>query len=508
MSYVLSSKQMKAVDKRAIEELGIPARVLMEIAGKGCADYLIEHFPEELKGRVAILHGAGNNSGDGFVIARWLKHYGVDVALVCVHKSSLTEDAAANYEICCSLKISTYIVETNEGWKWLKDSLNSCSMVIDAIFGIGFRGDLSANLSDLFRELNQVHAQRIAIDIPSGLNADTGTGDEAFEADCTLAIHAPKLGMMTANGKRKCGKLAVIPLGIPNYYNEDIHAARLVNDASHSYPIRYYNAHKGTYGHVAVIGGSLGYTGSVKMSAMAALRAGAGLVHLHSRMNVQEYYIHLPPEIMFIPIAEDDETEILRKDILELMLEWADAILIGPGLGLDSYAKTALKTVITYGDIPTVVDADAIKLIAGDASLKKEIKRKNVLLTPHWGEFCTLAKLNITALHADVFGCLQSFTAKTKSQILLKSDTTIFSDNKRLMINITGNDGLATGGSGDVLAGIIASFAAQGMELGEAAINASYLMGKTAEYLATKRLTPSILPTDIIENLFVIDSLG
>ena len=251
----------------------------------------------------------------------------------------------------------------------------------------------------------------------------------------------------------------------------------------------------------------MGYTGSVLMSAKAALRSGAGLVRLHSRMNLHEYYMHNPPEIMFIPLAEDEDTELPREDILNMMLDWADSIVVGPGLGVDSYAKTVLMAVLTHGKVPTVVDADAIRLISEDKKLIKELKRKNLILTPHWGEFCALAKLDMDTLHTDVPGYLQGFAAKTRAKVLLKSDTTIFCDGKRTMFNTTGNDGLATGGSGDVLAGIIASFAAQGMELGEAAINASYLMGKTAEYLATKRRTPSILPTDIIENLFMTDSL-
>lgn len=503
MSYILTPEQMKQVDNSAITELGIPARVLMEIAGKGCADYMVDNFPDQLKSRVAILHGTGNNSGDGFVIARWLQHYGVSVALICVRKGKFTPEAAENYEICRKLHIPTFVTDKLDSLVWLEENLQSCSIVIDAIFGIGFKGELSTFHKKLFKMLGNLKAKMIAIDIPSGLNAETGIGFEAFRADCTLAIHALKTGMLIGQGKQQCGDLVTIPLGIPDIYNTEAQAALLVDNKNHIYPTRYHNAHKGDYGHVVVIGGSLGYTGSVIMSAKSALRAGAGLVRLHSRMSVQEYYIHLPSEIMFIPVPEDDDTEFPQEDILVMLLDWADSIVVGPGLGLDAYAKTVLKAVLTHGKVPTVIDADAIRLIAEDASLKKELKRKNILLTPHWGEFCALAKLDMADLEANVMGSLQSFVRKHKSQILLKSDTTIFADGKRSMINIAGNDGLATGGSGDVLSGIIASFAAQGMELGEAAINASYLMGKTAEYLATKRRTPSILPTDIIDNLFV-----
>ncbi len=506
MSYVLTPQQMKQVDQRAINELGIPSRLLMEIAGKGCADYLAGHFPEYLKGRVAILHGTGNNSGDGFVIARWLKHSGVSVALICVQHGTFTQEAGENYEICRKLDIPTFLVDNKEGLTWLKEQLDFCSMVIDAIFGIGFRGNLSPFQKELFQMLGKLQASMIAIDIPSGLNAETGIGLDGFRADCTLAIHAPKTGMLIRHGKHICGQVATITLGVPDSYNEDAKAAMLIDKDSHTYPNRYHDAHKGAYGHVAVIGGSLGYTGSVIMSAKAALRAGAGLVRLHSRMNIQDYYMHLPPEIMFIPLAEDGDSELPHPEILELMLDWADSIVVGPGLGLDAYAQAVLKKVLTHGKVPTVVDADALRLIAEDNSLIKELKRKNILLTPHPGEFCALARLDMEALNSDLLGSLKTFTDKYKARVLLKGDTSIFRDAKRTMFNTSGNDGLATGGSGDVLSGIIASFAAQGLELGKAAINASYLMGRTAEYLATKRLTPSILPTDIIDNLFLIDS--
>ncbi|GAB1366673.1 bifunctional ADP-dependent NAD(P)H-hydrate dehydratase/NAD(P)H-hydrate epimerase [Candidatus Cloacimonadaceae bacterium] len=505
MSYVLSPEQMKRVDERAINELGIPSRVLMEIAGKGCADYIRDQFSEHLNARIAILHGAGNNSGDGFVIARWLDHYGFSVALVCVHEGSFTPEAKENYEICQKLKIPTFRATSEESIDWLEDNLFSCSMIIDAIFGIGFKGELSGYHKKLFSRLCEMPAKMIAVDVPSGMNAATGCSEQAFKADCTLAIHALKIGMLLGPAKHFCGKLATIPLGVPTSFNDDVQAALLIDKENYCRPKRFYNAHKGNYGHVAVIGGSLGFTGSVIMSSKAALRAGAGLVRLHSRMDVQQYYLHLPPEIMFIPIVEDEDSEAVNGDFLALIAEWADSIVIGPGLGLDAYAHTVLKSVLMHSKVPTVVDADAIRLIATDNKLVNELEKPNILLTPHWGEFCALAKLEREALRNDVLGCLQSFTGKTGAKILLKSDTSIFSDGERLLINTSGNDGLATGGSGDVLSGIIASFAAQGMELGLAAINASYLMGKTAEFLARKRYPPSILPSDIIENLFMKD---
>jgi len=501
---------MKAVDNRAIIELGLPARLLMENAGKGCADYLLQHYMTNLSGKVLILHGDGNNSGDGFVVARYLFLAGINVALVKVHSGAMSAETQANLDICTKLGIPQFIATEMQDSAWLKGHIMSSSVIIDAIFGLGFRGQLSSCLQELFSFIQHSPAKKVALDIPSGVSADTGSGDDAFKADVTLCIHAPKLGSLIHAGKFKSGLIHVIPIGIPDFYNEAEHAATHIDKLCHQYPQRYYAAHKGLYGRVIVIGGSLGYLGSVNMAAKAALRAGAGFVNLYSRVEFQEYYSTNPAEIMFIAIPQDEETLYSDEDpllpdeeTLLMLISKASCIVIGPGMGLDQFAHKLLEIVLKHSKIPTIVDADALHLIATNASFKKYLKKPNILLTPHYGEFCALAKTDVPTLMNDVLGSLADFVQKTKAKVLLKSDTTIYHDGMHTYINTSGNDGLATGGSGDVLAGIIASFTAQGMELGKAAINASYLMGKTAEYLATKRGTPSITPSDIIDNLFV-----
>lgn len=505
MTYVLNSAQMKAVDKRAINEFGLPARILMENAGKGCADYLMQNHQQALQGKVIILHGCGNNSGDGFVIARWLFMAGINVALFKVLDGKFSPESEANYQLCEKLGIVHFDLSQTYEPDWLAGHLKTATLIIDAIFGIGFRGKLEPSLLQLFAFIKSCRATCIAIDIPSGIDADTGCGDDSFKAHTTLCIHAPKIGCLLHAGKFNSGYLHTIPIGIPASYNLAENPATLISEENHETPVRYHAAHKGMYGRVYVIGGSPGYLGSVAMSARSALRAGAGFVNLLSRMDLEPYYSMQPSEIMFIPIPEDDKDFVPAKSTFLALLSKADSILIGPGLGLDSFAMQVLELVLQNCQVPTVVDADAIRLIAQTPKLMKYLKKPNILLTPHYGEFCALAGTEIPAIIADHQACLAAFVHKYKARILLKGDTTVFYDNRQVYFSTRGNDGLATGGSGDVLGGIIASFAAQGLELGRAAINASYLMGKTAEFLAKKRATPSIIPSDIIENLFVLE---
>lgn len=503
MTYALSSAQMKRIDQRAIHEFGLPARILMENAGKGCADFLLEQFPEACKGKVIILHGSGNNSGDGFVIARYLAIAGVDIALFKLQDGSFSPESQANYQLCEKLGIISFDLSESYELEWLSRHLDPASMIIDAVFGIGFKGELNPRPSEVFGKVATCKALRIAIDIPSGINADTGTGDDAFPADLTLCIHAPKQGSLLHVGKQKSGTLHIIPIGIPCSYDLAENPTIWIHESCHETPMRFSSAHKGMYGRVLVIGGSAGYLGSVAMASRAALRAGAGFVNLLSRKTLEAFYCSNPAEIMFIPIPETEQNALSDSAQLLPILNKADSILIGPGLGLDAFAKQLLEIVLQNTKVPTIIDADALRLIAGNAKLRKHLKKSNILLTPHYAEFCALAGVAMPELLNNILLCLSNFVAKYKAQVLLKGDSTLYQDSTRAYLNTSGNDGLATGGSGDVLGGIIASFAAQGMQLSKAAINASYLMGKTAEQLAQKRATPSILPTDIIENLFV-----
>ena len=504
MAYVFTPSQMKTLDDNTINCFGIPANVLMENAGRGCADYLVSNYPEQTNGIIIILHGDGNNSGDGFVLARWLHNYKKSVFLLKVHNGTMTAESKHNFELCKALKIPTYDLNKNNDNLDIIENLPGVTMIIDAVFGTGFKGKLPAALKTIFESVKDTPALKVAIDIPSGLNGATGEGNDAFEADLTLTLHSYKMGLFLQDGKYKSGKVVTIPIGIPEHYNDAFFTpAVLIDKENFKLPERYYYANKNDYGRVFAIGGYMGYLGAISMTVKAALRAGAGLVYLVSREENAYFYNANPSEYLFVGIPRIGKTLTPDLKIFSDLFKKADSVIIGPGLGVDTYANYMLEFVLRTSTVPTVVDADALRLIAKDLSLHQYLKKPNILLTPHWGEFCTLTGKDLDQLVKDIPAALENYIKKTGAKVLLKSNTTIFSDGKRMFINISGNDGLATGGSGDVLAGIIGSFCGQKMELGEAAINASYIMGKTAEELAQKRYFPSILPSDIIDNLFM-----
>lgn len=502
MSIVLSSKQMQALDQKTIVDFGLPALLLMENAGKGCADFLQARFPEAIQGHIVILHGSGNNSGDGFVIARWLHEAGHKVSLLQLHEGVFSPESLVNYQLCKNLSIPD--------WKWQDDPelaahlLDGTSLIIDTVFGIGFRGELPAEVAAAFIICNRSKAIRIAIDIPSGINADTGiAAKNALCAHHTLAIHALKTGHILHAGKRNSGFVHIIPIGIPAMYHHELNCQELVTRDNCIYPHRDPQAHKGSFGRVFIIGGSPGFSGSVALASQAALRSGAGYVYLVSRNELELHYASLTPEIMFRSLPHITNIPEFDLETYTDFLKPASAILIGPGLGLDEYALSVLDLVLSCAKAPIVIDADAITLISQNPELLKHLKRDNILLTPHPGEFARISGISMDQLKKDTPATLQEFCLKTSAKVLLKGDTSIYCDSQRLLFSTSGNDGLATGGSGDVLGGIIASFLAQGMEPGSASINASYLMGSTAEKLSLQRATPSIIPSDIIANLFV-----
>lgn len=498
---VLSSKQMKAMDVSCIEDFGVPSRVLMEVAGARCADFILKEMAEHLSGLVLILCGSGNNGGDGYVVARQLNEHCRNLLILRYGTTKISPETEANMLLCQKLHIPIIDVNKDTLEYFAQDSLHQISLIVDAMYGIGFKGALPKHVCDSFEVLGRSSAKIVAIDIPSGIEADTGCGT-SLKADVTLCIEHLKYGNLLGNGRWHCGKLHIIPIGIPTDLKIDINSL-LIDEATAMLPLRMPDAFKGTYGKVMLFGGSIGYLGSIALSARAALRSGAGLVYLYSRKETQAFYSVNPAEIMFNPIAEDPTSKLPLIEHIVNAVESASSIVIGPGLGTDKYAKLILGCIMKHSKVPTVIDADAITLISKSTALMKYLRKPNFVLTPHPGEFCRIAKLEMLDLQSDPIGELKAFVQKHHARVLLKGASSVYMDSDSTFISTAGNDGLSTGGSGDVLAGIIASFAAQGMDIDLAAINASYQMGSTAEKLARIRKTPSIIPSDIIENLFL-----
>ena len=482
-SFVLSPAQMYLADKLASQECGIPPKTLMEKAGSGCAEYIQRRFKPC---KSAIVCGSGNNGGDGFVIARKLKESGFEVEIFFVGKRhKFSPETKENFDKCQKMNIPIFNFPT---------TLDGFFIVVDCLFGIGFKGKVRAKYENLFHQINNSRSKVFSIDIPSGLDAKNGESELCIKADFTLTLAAYKLGHFLGGGKRFCGTLELIDIGIPKQVFDTIcNKATLGNIDLTTLPKRFPTAHKGNYGKVAIVAGSKKYSGAATLCSSACLHAGAGLIYLYYPDKSELFFTRVPPEIIKIPIDENPQN--LDLDFFE-----KDILLIGPGF--DKKRISLFEELVSTWKKPLIVDADGLNLLSENRDLLEKLKGNNVLLTPHLGEFSRLCMVSIEKILEDTIGILKAFCKNYKINVLLKSSVSVFCNTDKIVLLSRGNDGLATGGSGDVLAGIIASFAAQGLPLDKAAIGGSLLLGKTAEKLAKKFKTPAITPSRIIKNLF------
>ena len=499
---ILSREEMYFIDQYTIEKIGIPGKTLMENAGKGCSESIREKF---LKPgfKIAVFCGNGNNGGDGFVIARYLKKWGYFPTIFLVgNPDKMSPETSENYHSCLDLNIETHQFGDYEQWQNFDISLSYFNLLIDAIFGVGFRGTVRGWIANLIKDINGSGVKTIAVDIASGIDADTGQGEIAIKADHTYTMAAYKYGHFLGEGRQNSGFVQVIDIGIPaKIYHKFPPKAKLITSKNAKYPKRSSFSHKGDYGRVGIIAGSPGFSGAAIMAARAALRAGAGLITLFHPKGMELIFETQLLEVMTYSVPENEKGEILFDEFWK-KLETMDVLLIGPGIGTSSQTTDFIKIILEKWDKPAVVDADGLNILASDSRIQNIISGKPIILTPHIGEFARLADKEISLILENPLRELEDFTRKHKTNVLLKSATSVFADGSNLIFDISGNDGLSTGGSGDVLAGIIISFLGQKSALKDAAVSASFLLGKTAEKLSKIRKPASIIPSDIIEEIF------
>ena len=495
IDYILSREEMYFLDKYTIEKIGIPGKELMENAGKGCSEFIHQELLKP-HSKVAIFCGSGNNGGDGFVIARCLKNRGYKICIFLLgNPDKMSPETLENYESCRDLKID--ITQINNA----EIELSEFDLIVDAIFGVGLQGTIKGWKADLIKKINGSNKPVVAIDIASGVDANTGQAEVAINADHTLTMANFKYGHFLEKGREKSGKVKVIDIGIPDeLYEKFPPKAKLVTEENVKYPQRSPLSHKGDYGKVGIIAGSPGFSGAAIMASRAALRSGAGLITLFHPAGMELIFETQLLEVMTYAIPDTLESEGFTEFFKKL--NSMDVLLVGPGIGTSNETVKLVKTILQKWDKLLVIDADGLNILSENEDILKMISGKPVILTPHIGEFARLAKKEISEILADPLEELNKFIKKYECNILLKSATTVFADGESFVFDISGNDGLATGGSGDVLSGIIVSFIGQKLSLKHAVISASFLMGKTAEKLAEVREPASIIPSDIIENIF------
>jgi ADP-dependent NAD(P)H-hydrate dehydratase / NAD(P)H-hydrate epimerase len=509
---VLTAAQMRAADHAAAERLGLPSLLLMENAGRGVAEIVRARLGADGRGWIAIVCGAGSNGGDGFVIARHLASHGVSVrVLLAAPRARIAGDAAV--ALVALERLGTPVVEIEDGSEWTEAGawgarLEGAAVVVDAIFGIGLHDTITGVPAAAIAAMNATTAHKIAVDLPSGLDADTGrVHGVAFVADVTATIGARKLGLVLDAGA-PVGAIEIVGLGLPLVPADGagplcrwLTAAPIVA-ALASLPRRGATAHKGTAGHLLLVAGSEGKTGAAVLAGHAALRAGAGLVTIASTAAGQRALDAKVVELMTTRYSEtDDADERTSASALASLAVRGKALAIGPGIPTGPHMRGVVRELASRLTVPMVIDADALNLLGHEIVRVLSIRSAPRILTPHPGEMSRLVAKSIDEIQADRVGAARQLATRTSAIVVLKgARTLVAAPDGTVFINPTACGALATAGSGDVLTGLIGGLLAQGMEPLAAACAGVFIHGRAGEAVAARRgsgLVASDLPDAI-----------
>lgn len=497
----VTGSQMRELDRATIEEYNFPGRVLMENAGRAVADAATELLPPG--GTALIFCGKGNNGGDGFVTARHLvtRGYKAHVALLC-SAADLSGDAASNCQYAAAFDIP---VHENPSDAQIAELLTAAHLLMDAVLGTGISGPVHGRIAEVLALMAAYEGPTIAVDIPSGLNADTGALLGAVPAaDITVTFGLAKQGLYLYPGHAYCGRIRVaeiclcpIPAAEPalkTYVTEPADVAAVI-------PIRAPDAHKGDAGRVLVIAGSTGLTGAAAMSALAAARSGAGLVTLACPGELNAILETKCTEVMTAPLMDDD-CGFLRPRNIEAATQLAadaNAVVLGPGLGTEDTTREFVAGLLAHLECPVVLDADGLNAFAGRAELLADCPGE-LVITPHPGELSRLTGASIAEIQADRLEAARRCAEQIAAAVVLKGAGTVTAaPDGEAWINPTGNCGMASGGMGDILSGMIGALLAAGAEPLAAAYAAVWMHGRAADIAADEIGPRGYLATDLLE---------
>ncbi len=478
---VLTKAQIKKAEENAVLNGTFSFKDLMFTAGSLVAKKISDNFEIKTK-NIAVLVGKGNNGGDGCVIADLLSKSGANVTVITPFGAPVTENAKYYYD---DLKV-------NITQKIEKDY----DIIIDALFGFGFQGELQDNIKEIIETANKQKALKIAVDIPSGVECDNGhTRSVAFMADYTFTFIALKPCFMLPPGSNYCGKVEVLDIGVET----SEYTYQILKEPT--FKKRLHNSHKGTYGTSLLICGSYGMAGALMMAAKSALRSGLGIVKCIIPKSIYIPFTRFLPEAVCLPFKETRKGTIkFNLKFLKKHINSADSVLFGPGIGKHKENLKILKFLLKT-DKPLVIDADGINALSERIDLLRQCKAP-LILTPHPAEMSRLCKVPVSEIEANRPKLASEFAKKYGCTLVLKGSNTIVADSQgNVFFNVIGNNGMATGGSGDVLAGIVASYLAQGYSPIDAAKFAVYIHSFAADKAVLRRSQHALLPTDIIEEL-------
>jgi len=499
---VFTAAEMRALDARAISALGIPGPRLMEAAGAGAARLIATRFAPIRGRRLLVLCGKGNNGGDGFVVARHLKARGARARVLLVGRRGEVKGDAA--QALGRWRGRVEEIATAAQAALVPDALRDASVVVDGLLGTGLDGPARGLTASVIEEINRARSPVVSLDMPSGLNADRAEpAGPVVRATLTATFAGFKRALLLHPAAACAGEVAVIPIGIPEgEVDRGIETFLLEEtDIRPHFPPRRRDAHKGSYGHLLVVAGSVGKTGAAALAGRAALRCGAGLVTIATPASQQPIVATLGMETMTEPLPET-AAQSLSLESKERILELAsrsDAVALGPGLSLDPGTQTLIRDLVREVPKPMVVDADGLTALAGALDTLAGAAAPR-LLTPHPGEMARMLGTSPAEVQADRIEIVRAFSARHGVWAVLKGAGSIIgSPDGRIFINPTGNPGMATGGSGDVLTGMAGAFLARGLAPLAALQAAVYLHGLAGDLACARTGEESLIAGDIIE---------
>ncbi|MBN2432859.1 MAG: NAD(P)H-hydrate dehydratase [Acidobacteria bacterium] len=508
---LLTAGQMREVDRKTIQEIGVPGIVLMENAGIHVTQILEEHFETLEALRIAIICGCGNNGGDGFVVARQLYMRGIlpDVFVLCA-EDKIRGNAATNLNIIKNFpELPVIMVPDERTYKRMGISFDSYQVVVDAILGTGLHQPAEGYFARVIEDINRSPASVLSVDIPSGLFADEYRPVEtAVYADITVTFTTPKPGLILGDSYAFVGTMYTVNIGTPDsLLHIDDHYLNLTEDEDLKpfFMPRKRDTHKGNYGHLLVVGGARGKTGAAKMTGMAALRSGAGLVTVALPERYMGQVISDCAELMTEPLAADEEgflTAAALPGAVELLRQ-RDLLVLGPGLGAGPQSVEFVQGLVPQLDVPVIIDADALNCVAEDTAVLNKLTVPAVL-TPHPGEMARLMHCTTGEVQENREEVAREFSQNFGVYLILKGYRTVFAEpSGQVWINPTGNSGMATAGTGDVLSGILGAFCARINHQNRdawilAAVAATYLHGLAGDLAAEAFTEEALVARDLI----------
>ncbi len=501
---LVTGEVMAEIDRRTIEEAGIPGVILMEKAGQGVADKAVSMVGEGEK-KILILCGPGNNGGDGFVAARILAHRGFPVHVFLIGNVPEEGEAAVNYNILSNLGLEVIVLKDEKTlWQVTRD--REYQLIIDALLGTGLKGEVRGLAEEAISFINSQEIPVLSVDIPSGLDSSNGMVlGQAVEADVTVTFGLSKVGLQVYPGCVYSGEVEVIDIGIPHFITEEAETnAVMVEEkwARKHYPHRSIEAYKGSCGRIFIVGGCRGMTGAPLLAAQGAFRSGAGVVTLGVPASLNDIFEIKATEVISCPLPES-KPGLLGSSALPVVLEKSknkDFLVLGPGLGRGKEIEALVEGLIKESNLPIILDADGINALPGPRILKD--RRARTVLTPHFGEMARLLDVSKDEVLAAPFEVARAFAQEWEVILVLKGPHSLVAlPDGNVYVNSSGNPGLATAGSGDVLTGVIAGIMGQNISLSEAVAMGVYLHGKAGDFAVDEKGIYGINAGDLVEFL-------